>query len=626
MRSGKQDSCGAPRPLLSRLARDKRGNTLAIVAAAMFPMLAMIGSGIDMSRAYMAQNRLRQACDAGALAGRRLLSGPTVTTAIKDETKKYFNFNFPQRMFETETFDITPTITVPTTGTVKVTAATRMPTTIMKLFGFSSLPISATCAATQDFVNTDIALVLDLSGSMNCPPGVAGGCSPEQTNSKLGALRAAANSLYDTLEEAQDQLHSNNLRLRYGFVTYNSSVNVGRQVYAKNASYMATTAQYQSRWPTYPIDAAPYGINTASACATAYTQDAAARSLGYTGVFGGYWNRPRTNGCLVFGIKNGAETEHTFGKTPSGPVAGTVPWNAPWNVTGLLTSTTSNPFDASYYIGTPDIPRAWWEDSKIKDQRPLPIMSVWNGCIEERQTNNTLIDGGTATIAPADAYDLDIDKIPDSDATRWKPMWPEVEYNRDGTHPSSSCPTESRRLTEYYGNQASFNNYVAALRGDGGTYHDLGIIWGARFLSSGGIFKSATPQTNDQFDPDNPEKIRGFSVKKYMIFMTDGDMQPQTYIYSSYGLEQLDGRVMGSPSNDENALKLRHLQRFRMACNAAKSRGINIWVIAFSTTLTADMENCATVKSQASGLSTQAQLIAKFKEIGSKIGSLRLSQ
>jgi len=49
---------------LSRLARDSRGNTLAIVGAALIPLTAMIGSGVDMSRAYMAKTRLQSACDA----------------------------------------------------------------------------------------------------------------------------------------------------------------------------------------------------------------------------------------------------------------------------------------------------------------------------------------------------------------------------------------------------------------------------------------------------------------------------------------------------------------------------------------------------------------------------------
>ena len=48
-------------------ARDARGNTLAIVGAALVPLAGMIGSGVDMSRAYMAKTRLQSACDAAAL-------------------------------------------------------------------------------------------------------------------------------------------------------------------------------------------------------------------------------------------------------------------------------------------------------------------------------------------------------------------------------------------------------------------------------------------------------------------------------------------------------------------------------------------------------------------------------
>ncbi|RYF33479.1 MAG: hypothetical protein EOO38_30145 [Cytophagaceae bacterium] len=109
--------------------------------------------------------------------------------------------------------------------------------------------------------------------------------------------------------------------------------------------------------------------------------------------------------------------------------------------------------------------------------------------------------------------------------------------------------------------------------------------------------------------------------------MTDGEIAPTTTAYSAYGVEYMDGRVLGTLySNDNAALTRRHQQRFRMACNAAKAKGIDVWVIAFATSLTADMQNCASKPSQAAGLSTNAALIAKFQEIGSKIGSLRLSQ
>lgn len=108
--------------------------------------------------------------------------------------------------------------------------------------------------------------------------------------------------------------------------------------------------------------------------------------------------------------------------------------------------------------------------------------------------------------------------------------------------------------------------------------------------------------------------------------MTDGDLSPTLDEYSSYGIENLDKRVLGSAAVTGTNQVNRHLQRFRMACNAAKGQNIDVWVIAFSTTLTAEMQNCASSPSQAAGISTSADLIAKFQEIGSKIGSLRLSQ
>lgn len=595
--------------LMKRLRTDRRGNTLAIMAAATIPLIAMIGSGVDMTRAYVAQNRFRQACDAGSLAGRRILSGLTVSSAARDEATKYFRFNFPEGVFQSAPYDLM--MSVPSPGTLKIDSSTTIPTTIMSMFGYRTLSISASCAATQDFVNTDIILVFDLSGSMNCAPGGAGDCGgTEQSGSKIGALRTAAASLYDTLDSAQTQLQENYLRLRYGFVNYNSSINVGRILYQKNPDWLVQSARYQSRTPDW-VDATRF-FNGRSACEQAYTYDASVTQADptYTGVMGGWWRGG--NNCQVIVQSTNHPDGYTYGERTLDVRAHLA--------SNLLATDTQTPVPIWPLIGTNAPP----------DDLPYVKTSVWNGCIEERQTNSTAIDGGTSTTIPSDAYDLDIDMIPWNDASRWKPMWGDVTWTVRGsstTQPDAPCPTESRRLGSYYNNRTGFVSYLNSLKARGGTYHDLGMIWGARFLSSTGLFKSATPETNDVTDPDNPAKIRGFSVKKYMIFMTDGDMAPTTSAYSAYGVEYMDGRVLGARySNDNAALTRRHLQRFRMACNAAKAKGIDVWVIAFSTALTPDMQNCASKPGQAAGLSTNADLIAKFKEIGSKIGSLRISQ
>ena len=59
------------------LIQDTRANTIAIAAAALVPLVAMVGGGIDASRFYMAQSRLQAACDAGALAARRAMNDDT---------------------------------------------------------------------------------------------------------------------------------------------------------------------------------------------------------------------------------------------------------------------------------------------------------------------------------------------------------------------------------------------------------------------------------------------------------------------------------------------------------------------------------------------------------------------
>ena len=65
----------ATRGFLGRLARDARGNTLAIVSAALIPVAGIVGGGIDMGRLYITKTRLQHACDAGALAGRKAMVG-----------------------------------------------------------------------------------------------------------------------------------------------------------------------------------------------------------------------------------------------------------------------------------------------------------------------------------------------------------------------------------------------------------------------------------------------------------------------------------------------------------------------------------------------------------------------
>ena len=142
------------RMFMRRLREDMRGATTAVVAAALIPMIGVIGCGVDMSRAYLAKTRLQQACDAGVLGGRKVMTGATVDSIVTAEVQKFVNYDFPQGTLDTAGFAIAPTAGA--NSSVDLTLSTTMPTVIMRVFGTMNVPISASCTARQDFVNTDI--------------------------------------------------------------------------------------------------------------------------------------------------------------------------------------------------------------------------------------------------------------------------------------------------------------------------------------------------------------------------------------------------------------------------------------------------------------------------------------
>ncbi|MGN6495756.1 MAG: TadE/TadG family type IV pilus assembly protein, partial [Tsuneonella sp.] len=130
---------------LRRLARDRAGNTLAMIAAALMPMMALVGGGIDMGRAYLSQSRLQQACDAGGLAARKSLgtAAPTdghIPEAVADTGQRFFNINFRAGSYGTQQRDFV--MTLETDNSITGVARVIVPTTIMHMFGFEQVPVA----------------------------------------------------------------------------------------------------------------------------------------------------------------------------------------------------------------------------------------------------------------------------------------------------------------------------------------------------------------------------------------------------------------------------------------------------------------------------------------------------
>ena len=75
----------------------------------------------------------------------------------------------------------------------------------MRMFGFTTLPLNVTCDASLNFVNTDVMLVLDVTGSMDQD---VNGNTRASSRQKITALRDAVMALYDELAPIQTQLEA----------------------------------------------------------------------------------------------------------------------------------------------------------------------------------------------------------------------------------------------------------------------------------------------------------------------------------------------------------------------------------------------------------------------------------
>lgn len=637
------------------LTCDAAGNVLPIAAVAMVVIAGLIGGGIDMSRAYLVQNRLQAACDAAVLAGRRAETSAGFDAASAAQANSYFAANFDNASMGAKSSSFSAT-TSDSGNTIDATATAKIDTTLTRLFGYSEFTLSANCTSAMGVGNSDVTMVLDTTGSMDW---TLSGTS----QTRIQALRAAMKSFYTTLQTATV---GTNARIRYAFVPYSSSVNVGRLLYDLNPSYLADSVTIQSREAQYRTQTSQtfdhWGTAVPSSGTGSRQVTADRNSTEYSGP---HRNNSDCNNALPDDtpwVNNGAS--YTTGPTTSINGAGqqvvTTTLNQPqvsttyfcakshgdryvyaqlqyrtlytytYQMSDAVYITTSTPvfdhldykpvtFDTSVY-------KTFAAVSTNTGTNGAAVSSTWQGCIEERSTTAaaSFSYSSITGISPS-AADLDIDSAPGvSSASKWAPMWPDVSWYRTDSNGNASyawptryggtmgvyCPRAAQLLATM--TQADFNAYADSLTASGATYHDIGMVWGARISSPDGIFAA-----NVGDPPAN-----GGNVARHIIFMTDGQMDTDAYIHSSWGLEYYDRRITADGLTNADA---RHTSRFLALCEATKAKGIRIWVIAFGTGMTTDLQTCSS-PSSAYTAADAAALNTAFQDIARQVGELRVVQ
>ena len=159
-------------------------------------------------------------------------------------------------------------------------------------------------------------------------------------------------------------------------------------------------------------------------------------------------------------------------------------------------------------------------------------------------------------------------------------------------------------------------NYVynADFQPMGGTYHDVGMIWGTRMLSPDGIFKADTAPWPGRNPPT-----------RTIVLMTDGTLAPSQTSYGQYGVEMFDNRV-GS-NRDGNEQLARHAARLRIECDAAKKKGFTVYTVALGLHGAAvpDLDYCSSTGKVFYADDTQS-LNDVFSTIALRVAKLRINQ
>lgn len=220
------------RVLVRDFVQSHRGNVAMMFGLAMVPITLAAGIGLDYARSSLVRQQMSDALDAAALAVGST-TGLTKDTA-EALAKKYFDANYSGDLSNGK-----PSVTIGTggfnsSGSVKVDASYNLPTTLLKIMGKTTIPVTTSATVVWGQSKLWVALVLDNSGSMG---------TGDSTGTKMDALKNASKQLLTILQNASSTAGD----VKVSIVPFDRNVNVGTS--NVNASWIDWTD-----WEAPPVN------------------------------------------------------------------------------------------------------------------------------------------------------------------------------------------------------------------------------------------------------------------------------------------------------------------------------------------------------------------------------------
>lgn len=598
---------------LRRIRKDLSGNVATVFALATLPVLGLMGSAMDYSRATRVRDHLQHAADAAALAGANATDkadGERRTLATN-----VFNANI-KKLGDLYDVSFTPN---PRQDGMDVVASAKVKNYVAAVLGKSYTQVGVDANAVVGTQDLELALVLDNTGSMS---------------EEIADLKAAAKDLTQLVMRGGGKDS-----VRVAVVPYVAAVNPGTT--EMKMAYMDQNAQSRHhgqalewRWVARRDHCTPEWEKNPHP----WEDDG-----------GGGWTGPGSGSTEGF-----LRVPRTFDPNRLFAAIG----DAAGELFGIKAAHAYD--DSRPPVVVPSGHRLDGDDcflQQIPEINHFTLFSkiqnaTWKGCVEARPEPYDVTDDAPVAnkvdtlFVPyfwADESDkfvnwvydyknnyLKEDDIP-APGFSWEGEWgrtPSIlkykgqkadikENGSDIKGPNRACPEPIQPLTKIQGSVISKIEAMRAYSG-GGTIGSEGLMWGWRVLSPGAPFTEGRPYSKEN--------------KKIIVMMTDGENLiaqnnvngPTISDYTAYGYLRY-GRFPAETFSDAKAyINKRMLE----ACKNIKATGIEIFTVTFKLSDPATIKlytDCASKPPYYYNAKTSADLKNAFGEIGKSISKLRVA-
>jgi Flp pilus assembly protein TadG len=221
-------SASSIRRTLDRVRSHEGGATAVTFVMVMLPLVVVTGAGADFYAMHQRRVDLQSTVDGAVMAGAMKADEGAANGVITKTVADYVTASFDKRFDATSTVNTTVDTNLGQVGTAVVTT---MNTTFLKVIGIKTLTYQAKAAANFGGGLLEVALAIDVTGSMD--------------GTKLTAAKAAAKDLVKTLFTVPGTNKTND-KVRIGLVPFARYVNIGTSY--RGQAWLDVAAD--SKWTT----------------------------------------------------------------------------------------------------------------------------------------------------------------------------------------------------------------------------------------------------------------------------------------------------------------------------------------------------------------------------------------